>query len=236
VICQSVVTEASLSGAAHPGCPGILLEPAAGRKRVTKRFRAISLAVLILVIALLAGSKLSSWLDFGFFGGSDYTEVGDTVVESVRRLSELTSVEMVEYTTIEKGNDYGWLNWARGDRIFMFAVARIGAGVDLSKLTPDSFSVNDDGEVTIYLPPAEILYQAIDNEATRVYDRDTGVFTSGDPRLESEARLAAEQILVGQAVEHGILDTAADNAATALREFLSGLGYESVRFVWNPAE
>jgi hypothetical protein len=203
---------------------------------MTKRFRNISLAVLIVVVGLLAGSKLSTWLDFGWFGGNEYTVVGDTVVESVRRLSELTSVEMVEYTTIEKGNDYGWLNWARGDKIFMFAVARIGAGVDLSKLTPDSFSVSDEGDVTIYLPPAEILYQAIDNEATRVYDRDTGLFTSGDPRLESEARLAAEQILVGQAVEHGILDTAADNAAIALRGFLSGLGYESVSFVWSESD
>ena len=40
---------------------------------------------------------------------------------------------MVEYTTIEKGNDFGWLNWARGDRIFLFAVARIGAGVEAGR-------------------------------------------------------------------------------------------------------
>ena len=76
----------------------------------------------------------------------------------------------------------------------------------------------------------------MDNDATQVYDRDTGFLTSGDPRLESDARAAAEDVLVQAALDHGILQIAEDNAETALREFLRGLGYERVIFerVLNP--
>ena len=190
--------------------------------------RAVIVAGLVLG-AFLIGGTFGNWSPFG--GGNDYETVGPTVVDSVRAISQLATVEMVEYTTIEKGNDRGWLNWARGDRIFMFAVARIGAGVDLELMGTDSFEVDEEtGEVTVRLPTPEILFVEVDSEATRVYDRDTGIFTGGDPRLESDARAAAEDVLVQAALDHGILQVAEDNAETALREFLLGLGYERVVF------
>lgn len=190
--------------------------------------RAVIVGVLVLG-AFLVGGALGDWNPFG--GGREYENVGPTVVESVRAISQLATVEVVEYTTIEKGNDRGWLNWARGDRIFMFAVARIGAGVDLGRMGTDSFEVDEEsGSVTVRLPTPEILFVEVDNEATQVYDRETGLFTSGDPRLESDARAAAEDVLVQAALDRGILQMAEDNAEKALREFLLGLGYERVVF------
>ena len=190
--------------------------------------RSVIVAGLVLA-AFLVGGALGNWNPFG--GGRAYEEIGPTVVDSVKAISQLATVEMVEYTTIEKGNDRGWLNWAKGDRIFMFAAARIGAGVDLSRMGVDSFQVDEDtGDVTVRLPSPQILFVEVDNNATRVFDRDTGFFTSGDPRLESDARAAAEDVLVQSALDRGILQIAEDNAETALREFLAGLGYERITF------
>lgn len=184
------------------------------------------------LVALLAFTQVDA---LNPFRSKPFTVVGPTVVESVQQLSKLTSVEYVEYTTVEKGNDRGWLNWARGDRVFMFAVARIGAGIDLDRLDNDDVIVDADKKtVRIYLPPAEITYITLDNEATTVYDRDTGLFTRGDPQLESDARLVAEQVLRDSALQKGILETASDNAAETITAFLRGLGYTEITVIPRP--
>lgn len=190
------------------------------------------MAGVFVVLAFFIGGALGSWSPFSAFGGEPYTEVSPGVVDSVRAVAQLTTVEMVEYTTVEKGNDRGWLNWASGDRIFLFAVAEIGAGVDLDRLYASSFEVDPDtGAVQVELPPAEITYVDVDEDRTQVYDRDTGLFTKGDPQLESDARAVAEDVLVQAALEHGILTTARGNAEEAIRRFLEGLGYTDITFV-----
>jgi hypothetical protein len=159
-----------------------------------------------------------------------FENVGPTVVRSIRSLANLTTVEFVEYTVVEKGTQSGILNWATGDSLTLLAVARIGAGVDLSLLGADSFAVNHEtGVVTVRLPPAEIQYVAVDNEATQVLDRSTGLFTKGDPRLETDARQVAEQVLVDQAHASGIIEKAEENAEEVITNFLLGLGYTDVR-------
>jgi hypothetical protein len=159
-----------------------------------------------------------------------FENIGPTVVRSIRSLANLTTVEYVEYTIVEKGTESGILNWATGDSLTLLAVARIGAGVDLSALGTESFVVDQEaGVVTVVLPPAEIQYIAVDNEATQVLDRSTGLFTQGDPRLETDARRVAEDVLVDQALATGIIEDAAENAVEVLTNFLLGLGYTDVR-------
>jgi hypothetical protein len=162
----------------------------------------------------------------------DYTVVGEVTVESIQNLAELTTIEMVEYTTVEKGNDEGLLNWAVGEKLEMFAVARIGAGIDLDKLQEgDVLADPETGRVIIQLPAAEITYIAVDNERTHVYNRETGVFTKGDPDLERAARLTAEEALVGQALASDILGQAEERAEVVLGDLLESLGYTSISIV-----
>lgn len=157
-----------------------------------------------------------------------YEEIGPTVVRSVRDLANLTTVELVEYTIVEKGTDGGFLAWARGDSLELFAVARIGAGVDLGSINVRSFDLSSDGVVELVVPGAEIQYVAVDNEATQILDRSTGLFTKGDPRLESDARRVAEEVLQKAAIEEGILETAEENAQEVITNFLLTLGYRDV--------
>lgn len=165
-------------------------------------------------------------------GEGEFTRLGPVTAQSIRAMSELTTVEIIQYTTIEKGDDQGWLNWARGDQISMFVVASIGAGVDLEEVDEDDILADPEtGEVVIRLPAADITYVAPDTEATHVYDRDTGVFTKGDPDLERSARLAAEELLVRQALESGLLDRAEDRAVIVLENLITSLGYTDVTVV-----
>ncbi len=166
----------------------------------------------------------------------EFTRVGEVTVESLRNLAELTTVEVVEYTTVEKGNDEGLLNWAVGDKVEMFAVARIGAGVDLETLDPeDIFSDPATGRAIIRIPEAGITYVAVDNERTVVYNRETGLFTKGDPDLERSARITAEEALVAQALEDDLLGDAEDRAKVVLEDLLAMLGYTDVTVVITPS-
>lgn len=168
------------------------------------------------------------WVD-RIFGEGETTEVGPVTISALRELAQLTTFEMVEYTVIEKADDRGWLNWATGDSVSMFVVARIGAGVDLSALTPEMVTSDPQTlSATIRLPAPEISYVDVDEEQTTVYDRDTGIFTSGNPELESSARRAAEEVLVQAALDAGLLERAGDEARVVITTFLESLGYTDV--------
>lgn len=155
--------------------------------------------------------------------------IGSVTVEQIQQLAELTTVRTVAATTVQKGTDRGWLNWAAGDQVSMLAVAEIGAGIDLGQLDDGDIRADpDERSVRMTLPTPTITYVAVDNEASHVYDRDTGIFTQGDPDLERAARLAAEEILVEEAIEAGLLTEAERSARLVLTDFLRALGYETI--------
>lgn len=162
------------------------------------------------------------------FEPEPYEEIGPVTITAIRDLAQLTTVETVQYTIVEKGTDEGWLAWARGDSLRMFAVARIGAGVDLSQLTVRDVTVGDDGVVDLRVPAATIQYVDPDEDATQVLERDVGIFTSGEPGLESDVRRIADEVLVDNAIEEGILAEAEDNARSVLTDFLLSVGYADV--------
>jgi hypothetical protein len=162
------------------------------------------------------------------FEPEPYEEIGPVVISSIRDLSNLTTVETVQYTIVDKGTDRGWLDWARGDSLQLFAVAKIGAGIDLSQITVRNVSLDNQGVVEISIPSAEIQYVSVDNEATQILDRETGLFTKGDERLETDARQVAEEVLVQGALDDGLLTKAESNARSVLTDFLMGLGYRDV--------
>jgi hypothetical protein len=162
------------------------------------------------------------------FEPEPFEEIGPVVISSIRDMSNLTTVETVQYTIVEKGTDRGWLEWARGDSLQLFAVARIGAGIDMSGISVRNVSLDDQGVVEITVPAAEIQYVSVDSEATQILDRETGLFTKGDPRLETDARQVAEEVLVQAAVDEGVLTDAEASARQVLTDFLLGLGYRDV--------
>ncbi len=213
------------------------LEPAPRRRRTIVPIAIVSgVVALFVVIGIWVVSSLQDLVDAvptpgdlaAVFEPEPYEEIGPVVISSIRDMSNLTTVETVQYTIVDKGTDRGWLEWARGDSLQLFAVARIGAGIDMSGISVQNVSLDDQGVVEITVPAAEIQYVSVDNEATQILDRETGLFTKGDPRLETDARQVAEEVLVQAAVDEGVLADAEANARQVLTDFLLGLGYRDV--------
>jgi hypothetical protein len=205
-------------------------------------------SVLVTILALVVGLGLLTWwgvrtvLDAipstdeiaSVFEPEPYEEIGPVTITAIRNLAQLTTVESVQYTIVEKGTDEGWLAWARGDSVRMFAVARIGAGVDLSQVSVRDVVLGEDGVVEMTVPAAVIQYVDPDEDATQVLERDTGVFTSADPGLESDVRKIADEVLVQNAIDSGILDKAETNARSVLTDFILTLGYKDVEISFAP--
>jgi hypothetical protein len=77
---------------------------------------------------------------------------------------------------------------------------------------------------------------ALDNEKSYVYDRDTGLLTKGDINLEASARRAAEDEIEKAALEDGILDLARQNGENYLYRLFREPGYPEVIFSEGAAD
>jgi hypothetical protein len=153
-----------------------------------------------------------------------------TVIYQVRTLAQLVTIQysIEKVVTAETGQE--WFGSLFGDRLLFVAHGYVTAGIDMEKLGPEDMWM-ENGVLYVQLPEAEVFVATLDNDKSYVYDRETGLFTQGDPGLETLARQAAEGEIRMAALEDGILDQAQANAeAYLLRLFLS-LGYSDVIFV-----
>jgi hypothetical protein len=166
-----------------------------------------------------------------FRGGTTVINVNQPTV--VRQIQQLQRLETVSYTmdkiiSGERNNTY-LPKFLAGDRLLLVVHGDVIAGVDLGKVQPADVSVRG-RTISLRIPAAEIFSTRIDNARTRVYSRDTGLFSTADPNLESEVREEAERQLQQAALQDGVLKTADQNARTTLSRMLTGLGFEQVEF------
>jgi len=154
------------------------------------------------------------------------------VVEKVQRLNKLESVVYSLDTVVEGDRTNPVLPDALvGDKLLMIVHGNTIAGVDMSKMKPEDVQITEaSGErsIKIALPPSEVFLTSIDNAHTRVYSRDTGLFVTADPNLETETRAKAQQQLQQAALSDGILDAASKNAHATVTAMLEGLGFDHV--------
>ena len=149
----------------------------------------------------------------------------------VRQIQQLRRLETVSYTmdkiiSGEHANAY-LPKFLAGDRLLLVVHGEVVAGIDLARLQPGDVSIRR-RRASIHLPAAEVFSTRIDNARTKVYSRDTGLFSSPDPNLESEVREVAELQLQQAALQDGILKSAADNARSTISSMLQGLGFHEV--------
>lgn len=155
------------------------------------------------------------------------------VVEKIQRLNRLETVVYSLDTVIESHESNPVLPDALArDKLLMIVHGQTVAGIDFSRLKPESVQISDgrDGRsIRLALPPSEVFLTTIDNAKTRVYARDTGLFVSADPNLESVTRARAQGELQQAALSDGILDAASRNARETVRAMLEGLGFAHVQ-------
>lgn len=152
------------------------------------------------------------------------------VVQQIQQLQRLETVVYSMEKIVSGSADSKYLpRMLAGDRLLLIVYGEVTAGVDLAALDPSRLTI-DQRSVEVTLPEASVFSTRLDNARSRVYTRETGLFTSPDPQLESEVRREAERQLTQAALDGGILKTAAANAKTTLTSLLRGLGFESVTF------
>ena len=197
------------------------------------------------LLAMLAGAVLAVlmigaavWLSTGLGllrlmglvrGGTTVVNVSQPTV--VRQIQQLQRLESVNYTmdkiiSGERDNAY-FPKFLAGDRLLLVVHGEVIGGIDLGKIQPSDVTVKG-RSISLRIPPAEIFSTRIDNAKTRVYSRDTGLFSSPDPNLESEVREAAEHQLQQAALQDGVLNTASQNAQSTLASMLKGLGFDPI--------
>jgi hypothetical protein len=190
----------------------------------------IALAVVGLVVWSWTGMGLLHLISL-FRSGTTVINVNQPTV--VRQIQQLQRLETVSYTmdkimSGERNNAY-LPKFLAGDRLLLVVHGDVIAGVDLGKVQAADVSVHG-RTISLRIPAAEIFTTRIDNARTRVYSRDTGLFSTPDPNLESEVREEAERQLQQAALQDGVLKTADQNAHNTLSRMLTGLGFEQVEF------
>ncbi|HEY0140016.1 MAG TPA: DUF4230 domain-containing protein [Thermoanaerobaculia bacterium] len=162
-----------------------------------------------------------------------------TVVTQVRELNRLETAAM-KVTHIGRVSQSFQMvpNALAGDEITFLATGDVIAGVDLARLQPGDVWREPDGTIVMRLPPPQMLVSRVDNQASRVIQRKTGVLRRADVDLETRARQHAEENIRQEALRRGILQLAGDNAEKKLAELMRTFGAQKVRFVREvvPAE
>lgn len=161
------------------------------------------------------------------------TVTAPDVVEKIQRLNRLETVVFSLDTVIESHESNPVLpDLLAGDKLLMIVHGQTIAGIDFSKLKPESVQITEGGDgrsISLMLPPSEVFLTTLDNAKSRVYARDTGLFVRADPNLESVTRERAQAELQQAALKDGILDAARANARDTVRAMLEGLGFAHVR-------
>ncbi|HXT24184.1 MAG TPA: DUF4230 domain-containing protein [Candidatus Eisenbacteria bacterium] len=189
-----------------------------------------------LLLALIVGTAV--WVSTGIGllrlmgiarGGTTVINVNQPTV--VRQIQQLQRLETVNYTmdkiiSGEHANAY-LPKFLAGDRLLLVMHGEVIGGIDLGKVKSADVSVRGQ-TIAMRIPKAEVFTTRIDNARTRVYSRDTGLFSSPDPNLESQVREEAERQLRQAALQDGLLKTAEENARGTLASMLKGLGFKQV--------
>lgn len=152
------------------------------------------------------------------------------VLAQVQQLNQLTTVRYTVQrivTVTEEKHPVG------SESIVLIVQARVEAGVDLASLTTKDIVVKKDS-VTVSLPPAKILNVSIDENETKVWDRQKTWWTPWVPYsldLEKRARMMGLDSAKESAIEMGILTASQRNAETSVRSLLGLAGLKNVSVV-----
>jgi len=193
------------------------------------------LAIALVCVALVIGLSIAAMLALLIVRRSNPApRFANTpsVVLQIQSLSELVTVkyviEKVVFAETAKTTTIDQLLPGRDDKLILLAHGIVKAGVDLSKLRPEDVEVNGQS-IRINVPKAVVTDQYLDENATQVLDRRTGLLRTYDQKLEQQARQEAVTQIVRAARLNGIEREANDHARQQLSVLLKSLGYKEVQ-------
>ena len=192
--------------------------------------RTLILLVVVIILAALVAIGVLTLQDRGLLPWlvGDYQNRATIVLESIQEMSVLTTTRYNFSSLVTTERDMPPVLAALyGERQVLVAIGHVTAGIDLSLMGPEDVTIAD-GVITLHLPPPTLQDCFLNEGASYVAERDTGVFSRSAPQLEGQARQFAIQQFRDTAMQEGILGNVQQQATTALTEFIRLLGIEGV--------
>jgi hypothetical protein len=191
------------------------------------------LSIILVIIALMIGLGLAAAVALYIVRRPAKPSFANTpsVILQIQSLSELVTVkyviEKVIFAETMKTTTIDQLLPGREDKIILLAQGVVKAGVDLSRLRSEDVTASDQ-RILVTLPRATVTDQYLDENATQVLDRRTGLLRAYDQKLEQQARQEAITQIVRAARLNGIEREANERAREQLIRLLKSLGYQEV--------
>ncbi len=191
--------------------------------KALQAFFTILTLLILLAVGVALGIALTSGGLLGLLGVNPQPTISAvTVLERVQALAELTTSRYNFSSIVTSERQMPPLLAAiYGDRQILQATGYIDAGVDLGDLSPEDIAITD-ATLTLTLPGAALTTCALDETATRIIERDSGIFAPDAPTLDGDARRFALAQFRDQALESGILQEAEDEARAVITALLLG--------------
>jgi len=179
-------------------------------------------AVVVLALAVYLTFTAARWLNRG--DGVHFWNT-TSVVRAVQPLADLVTVKYVMDKVVVLED----VKWYGENRVLLLAHGVVKAGIDLKRLQPGDVAITGK-KISLRLPPPLITDAYLDDRASQVIDRTTGLLRAFDKDLEQTARQNAVDDIARAARKGGILDEAEKRGHTELENFFKHAGFESVEF------
>jgi hypothetical protein len=155
-----------------------------------------------------------------------------TILQEVQTLSQLVTVKyVIEKVVILDDPPQNTLRQLLWDntRVILVAHGVVKAGIDLSKMQPKDIEVSGK-KVKVRLPQPEVTDAYLDEQQTKVLERNTSFLRDFNKDLEHVARQQAVDDIRRAARTSGIFKDADERARAQLKSLFQQLGLE-VEFV-----
>ena len=165
---------------------------------------------------------------------------GPVLLKSLQDLNEYRAASANLQVVVDVEQDTDLVpSWIKGERTLFVAAGSVDAAVDFRALgkSPGALQVNDDrSAVAVTLPPAHLTDARLDQERSRIYDRDRGVLDRVGDALSDDGGADQQQLYVlaerkladAAAADPQILQRAEENTRSMLEGMMRGLGFERV--------
>jgi len=206
--------------------------------------RLVAAGVGLAVLVPVAG-EVRDW-----FAGLDLPFEQQTIDRSTQPLllaledlSEYRAASATVQVMIDREEDTKWVpSVISGERVSFLATGTVDATVDFADLDADRVTLSPDGSsASILLPAPRIGEARLDQENSRVVDRDRGVLDRlggvfvENPTDDSELYALAEKRLTAAAAESDVLERAEENTRDMLTSLARSLGVEHVEVTFEPS-
>lgn len=158
-----------------------------------------------------------------------------TYINQIQALSRLETIQYSVEQVVTVEQRQGPLAFLFGQTMILQVHGTIIAGIDMSKIQPADLQMQN-GVLTVKLPAAEIFVTTVDEDKSKIFNVQTGLFAQPDPGMVLPGLTGAKEKIQQAALDDGILELAQQNAVTYLTRFFAALGYPNAVLVSPPAD